>query len=75
MEEAGRSGPLVTAESLTVSSTQSSFFRTGVPDWHNHNSEKEIRVTCKGLTQAQAHTPIPAPPVQTLVHKSRQASA
>lgn len=47
-------------QSLTVSSIQSSFFRTGVPDWHN-NSTNKISVTCKTLTQTQHHTTVPAP--------------
>lgn len=32
-------------QSLTVSSTRSSFFRTGVPDWHSNNSNNKISVT------------------------------
>lgn len=60
--KAGRSVHLVTTKSLTVSSIQSSFFRTGVPDGHNNNSNNKIRVTCKNHTRTQPHTPIPAPP-------------
>lgn len=60
--KAGRSVHLVTSKSLTVSSIRSSFFRTGVPDWHNNNSNDKRQCHMqKSHSDPSSHT-IPAPP-------------
>lgn len=78
--KAGRSVHLVTTKSLTVSSIQSSFFRTGVPDWHNNKSNNKISVTCKNSHSDPSSHTHPCTTLQCKYlwrykHESRQASA